>query len=395
MSNESRTQQFSEAHYQLAMQAAGLGVWYWDLLQNQQVWSAECKAILGLSLETEAKYETFLALVHPDDREHIQLLLDESHRQKTPYNIEYRITWPDGSLHWIADRGSYFYDSEGRATRLVGVIWDITLRKQVEEARAELEQRKDEFIALASQELRTPLTSLKGNLQLAARLLRQCRESGMCLAAEKFEHLATWNERALRQANVECRLVNDLLDANALREGWLRVALEPRDLMSIVRHAVDDLQVLTQSHPLCLDIPGVAMIPVMADEVRIGQVVTNYIENALRHSEEGQPVTVGIALENSEVRVWVKDTGPGISSEEQRSLWERFRRLHSFAGCAGSLGLGLYICQELIRLHGGQTGIESAMGQGTTFWFSLPLCPELLTTLARRFRWESLAGQAS
>ena len=136
MSSESNTQHFSEAHYQLAIQAAGLGVWYWDLLQNQQVWSYGCKAILGVPQETEAKYETFLALVHPDDRQSIQDLLDESHRQKTPYSIEYRIIWPDGSLHWIADRGSYFYNSTGKATRLVGVIWDITLQKQVEEARA-------------------------------------------------------------------------------------------------------------------------------------------------------------------------------------------------------------------------------------------------------------------
>ncbi|HET8840372.1 MAG TPA: PAS domain-containing sensor histidine kinase [Ktedonobacteraceae bacterium] len=382
MSSESNEHQFSEAHYQLAMKAAGLGVWYWDLLQGQQVWSSECKAILGVPQETEAHYETFLALVHPEDRRTIRTLLDESHRKKTPYSTEYRITWPDGSLHWIADRGSYFYNNKGKAIRLVGVVWDITLQKQVEETRAELERRKDEFIALASHELRTPLTSLKGNLQLAERFLRHYQNNDTPIASEKdqmaFDHLVTWNERALRQANVECRLVNDLLEANALQAGWLRVSLKHRNLSHLVRNAVDDLQVLTKSQQLHLDLPPVAMIPVMADEVRIGQVVTNYVENALRDSGEQQPVVVGITLGNNEVRVWVRDTGPGISLEEQRSLWERFRRIQSFVGCSGGLGLGLYICQELIRLHGGHTGVESVVGQGSTFWFTLPLYAEHL-----------------
>lgn len=398
MSSESNTQHFSEAHYQLAMKAAGLGVWYWDLLQHQQVWSPECKAILGVSQETEAKYELFLALVHPDDRGRIQTLLDESHHYKTPYSIEYRIIWPDGSLHWLADRGSYFYDRQGNATRLVGVIWDITMQKQVDETRAELERRKDEFIALASHELRTPLTSLKGNLQLAQRFLRHFQDKSAALISERertaFDHLTTWNERALRQANVECRLVNDLLEANALRAGWLHVTLEPRNLICLVRNAVDDVQILAQSHPLRLDLPEVSTVPVMADEVRIGQVITNYIENALRHSQEQQQVTVGVTLGDETARVWVKDTGPGISLEEQRTLWERFRRVQSFANCTGGLGLGLYICQELIRLHGGQTGIASIPGRGATFWFTLPLCVERQPEASRGSPPEQLMKRA-
>ncbi|HVU67604.1 MAG TPA: PAS domain-containing sensor histidine kinase [Ktedonobacteraceae bacterium] len=396
MSSESNTQHFSEAHYQLAMKAAGLGVWYWDLLQHQQVWSPECKALLGVPQEAEAKYELFLALVHPDDRGRIQTLLDESHHHKTPYSIEYRIIWPDGSLHWLADKGSYFYDRQGNATRLVGVIWDITMQKQVEETCAELERRKDEFIALASHELRTPLTSLKGNLQLAQRFLRHFQDRSAVLVSERertaFDHLVTWNERALRQANAECRLVNDLLEANALRAGWLHVTQEPRDLICLVRNAVDDVQILAQSHPLHLDLPEVATVPVMADEVRIGQVITNYVENALRHSQEQQPVTVGVALGNETARVWVKDTGPGISLEEQRTLWERFRRVQSFASCTG--GLGLYICQELIRLHGGQTGIASIPGQGATFWFTLPLCVERQSEASRGAPPEQLMKRA-
>jgi PAS domain S-box-containing protein len=381
MNKKSNTRQFSEAHYQVAMEAAGLGMWYWDLLHNQQVWSKECRAILGISPDEEARYEYFLSLVHPDDREHVQALLSESHRTQKSYNLEYRIIWPDGSLHWIADRGSYFYDTQGIATRLVGVIWDITAQKRAEETRCELERKKDEFTCLASHELRTPLTSLKGNLQLAERFLRRCLDEAATSRSERektiLDHLAVLNERALRQANIESRLVNDLLDANAVQAGALHIAPKKCDLARIARNTIDDMRAIAQTHPLSLALPAVSEIPVIADEVRIGQVVANYVKNALQYSDKQQPVTVGITLEENEARVWVKDAGPGLSMEAQRALWNRFHRPPGLTGYAspgnGGLGLGLYICQELIRLHRGHTGIESAIGQGSTFWFTLPL----------------------
>jgi len=345
--------QFREAHYRIAMEAAGLGMWYWDLVQNRQEWNKECKAILGVSENTQGSYEYFLSLIYPEDYERVQALLAESHRARTPYVTEYRIIWPDGSLHWIADRGKYLYNAQGNAVRLVGVIWDITVQKIAEEARAELERKKDEFISLASHELRTPLTSLKGNLQLAQRRLRRCLDEDSLPAKEEkvlFEHLVLWNERALRQVNIGSRLVNDLLDANCIRAESLRILPEESDLVQIVRQAVDDKQTLALAHPLHLEAPAMEEISVRADAARIEQVVANYIKNALQFSDEQQPVIVGIKLEKAEVRVWVKDRGPGLSPEAQRLLWGRFRPFSDRTGYAGSgssgLGLSLYICES-------------------------------------------------
>lgn len=496
--------QFSEIHYQIAMEAAGVGMWYWDLQTNQHIWSKECKALLGLPPDFQEDFSYFASLIHSDDRERILSLFAENYRTRSPHNVEYRIVLPDGSLRWIADRGRFLYDEQGRATLLTGVTWDITARKQAEEVaeqkqaflqtimqqapsgmiiaeaplgkitgyneeavqilgpqvlenrdyadyvkygglhadgtpytaeeyplaralttgevirqedmlyrrtdghllhletnaapiydargkilaavvtfhdvseRYELEQRKDEFIRLASHELRTPLTSLKGNLQLTERRLHKCLKNESQLAEEEkvlLEQLATWNERALRQANVESRLVNDLLDASSLQTEGLRVSLEAGNLAQIARETIEDMQTVAQPRTLVFAEPACSDIPVMVDRVRIGQVITNYVKNALKYASEQRPVTVGLSPEHDQARVWVRDAGPGLSVEQQRYIWERFCQAPGLSGNeypGGGLGLGLYICQELVRLHGGRTGVESAPGQGATFWFTLP-----------------------
>lgn len=253
----------------------------------------------------------------------------------------------------------------------------------------ELERKKDEFISVASHELRTPLTSIKGNLQLMQRGLQRLLENDPPLleAASKadVEHLVQWNERALRQANVEGRLINDLLDASRIQTEELRVYLEPGDLAQVVRDAVNDVQAVSESQSILLNLPEQPEIPVMLDRVRIGQVVTNYLTNALKHSPELEPITAGITLNEHEARVWVQDAGPGLSPEEQQDIWERFNQVRSFVDyrhLGDGLGLDFYINHALIQLHGGQTGVESCAEKGSLFWFTLPLARQSATTPA-------------
>ncbi len=114
---------------------------------------------------------------------------------------------------------------------------------------------------------------------------------------------------------------------------------------------------------------------VSADAERIGQVVTNYLTNALKYSREDRPVEVGVEEEWQQGRVWVHDQGPGIPPEAQESLWERFQRVPGIEVQSGSgigLGLGLYISKTIIEHHQGQVGVQSSRGQGSTFWFALP-----------------------
>jgi PAS domain S-box-containing protein len=280
----------------------------------------------------------------------------------------------DGSRVHLSISAAPIRDAQGRMLAAIVAFNDIS-------GRYELERRKDEFICIASHELRTPLTSLKGNLQLSERYLRRflTREERSLSARERelAEHLTAWNERALRQVDIESRLTNDLLEATNIQTGKLHVSLEPGDLLHIVRNTVSDMRVVAPSRAIHLELPKQSTIPVMVDQVRISQVITNYLTNALKYSAEPLPVIVGITLAENEARVWVRDAGSGLSLEAQRSIWDRFRQAYSFAtytGMNGSgLGLGLYISQALIQQHGGRTGVESAPGMGSTFWFSLPL----------------------
>ncbi len=280
----------------------------------------------------------------------------------------------DGKLSHFSANAAPVYNAQREMLAGVLTFYDTT-------ERYELERKKDEFITMASHELRTPLTSLRGNLQMAERRLKQLHEKGTSFTdsdgRSSLERLIIWIERALRQVKVESRLINDLLDATRIQAEKLHVELKPCDLTQIVRDAVNDVRVLAPTRSIDLSLPQQSAVCVQADSVRIGQVVSNYLTNALKYSAEHQPVSVGLELAGREARVWVKDAGPGLSPEARQAIWNRLYRLSTFAEYtglgSGGLGLGLYINREIIRQHGGNVGVESTSGRGSTFWFTLPL----------------------
>jgi signal transduction histidine kinase len=172
------------------------------------------------------------------------------------------------------------------------------------------------------------------------------------------------------------RLVNELLDVSRVQAGKLELHPEPVDLATIVRETVEEQREIHPERTLIYPFPADGRVPLMADADRIGQVVTNYLTNALKYSPEEHPVEVGLALDAEQARVWVRDQGTGIPPEEQAHIWERFHRVPGIQVQSGSgvgLGLGLYICRTIIQQHHGQVGVESAPGQGSTFWLTLPL----------------------
>ncbi len=244
----------------------------------------------------------------------------------------------------------------------------------------EANRRMNEFLSIASHELRTPLTVIKTNLQLLARLRERSAvepvEDARRSSGAGREVLLM--ERSERQVDRLVRLVEDMLDVSRVQQGKLEMRMESADLLGVVREEVEQQRHAHPTRDIHLMLPETP-VPVVVDQGRIGQVVTNYLTNALKYSPGGQPVEVWVSVADDIARVCVKDQGPGLPPEEHERVWQMFHRAEGIEVLSGSgvgLGLGLHIARTIVERHGGQVGIESAPGHGSTFWFTLPLAAD-------------------
>ena len=183
--------------------------------------------------------------------------------------------------------------------------------------------------------------------------------------------------RTDRQVGRLNRLVDDLLDVSRIQAGHLEMLLAPCDFAAIVRESVEEQRQAWPRRTIRLDL-GADPAPVQADADRIGQVVANFLTNALKYSDDDRPVEVSLRRDGAELRLRVRDGGPGLDARGRAAVWDRFRRVEGVAvrsggqGAAVGLGLGLYISKTIVERHGGRVGVDSAPGQGSTFWFCLP-----------------------
>lgn len=271
-------------------------------------------------------------------------------------------------------------------------ILDLTEQKRIE-------QRMDEFISIASHELRNPITTIRGLLQLAQwRLSALLQQNTQPLAettatdtstsdpstpvnetlASNLHTIQDLLERAEQQVMLQNRLVGDLLDSTRVQSNRLELHLALCNLITLLKQGVEDQQRNAPTRSISLQLPDKEDIPVIADADRINQVLTNYLTNALKYSLEELPVRVTLEVDEQahEVCISVIDQGPGLSPQDQERIWERFYRAPDVVpqhGAPPGLGLGLHICRALIEQHGGHVGVKSKQGEGSTFWFALPL----------------------
>jgi signal transduction histidine kinase len=247
--------------------------------------------------------------------------------------------------------------------------------REREEALRNSAAQMETFLGVAGHELKNPVASAKLSLQLAERRLHQMSQRAP-ESAPDLEPVLETIARAERQEHRLDRLVDELLDASRIQTGKLEIHLEPTDLVVIVREIVEEQSQANPQRTLRLECPSDLRAPILADADHIGGVVTNYLTNALKYSPTDCPVEVGVEVETLQAHVWVHDHGPGLPPEEQERIWERFHRAEGIevqSGTGVGLGLGLHISRIIIEQHHGQVGVRSAPGQGSTFWFSLPL----------------------
>ncbi len=237
----------------------------------------------------------------------------------------------------------------------IGFVLDISERK-------ELEKRKDEFISMASHELKTPLTSLKGFLCLLQRRL----------PSQEDERIAHYLTRMDAQIDRLAKLINDLLDISKMQTGQLTYSEERFEIDALVQEVVETVQETTLTHRVLFE--KCCQAQVLGDRDRIGQVLINLLNNAIKYSPQADTVLVRMTLENNRVLMSIQDFGIGIAKEHQQLIFDRFYqvtgpRARTFPG----LGIGLYISWDIIKRHGGQMWVESEEGKGATFHVALPL----------------------
>jgi signal transduction histidine kinase len=257
----------------------------------------------------------------------------------------------------------------------------------------EANERMDAFLSLVTHELKTPLTAMGLATGLARRRAMRLAQGWTDETATPFapagrtaQQVATVQtigqhlDDIERQIRLQTRLIDDLLDVARIQSEQLELRMAPCDLAQIVRQAVADQRLVCPERVIqlqgCAGSAEAGVVPIFADADRIGQVVTNYLTNALKYSPPDQPVFVSLEHDETRARVAVRDEGPGLSPKEQLRIWQRFYRVEGVRVQSGrgiGLGLGLYICRSIIERHGGAVGVESKLGCGSTFFFHLPL----------------------
>src|SRR5437870_8755505 len=234
----------------------------------------------------------------------------------------------------------------------------VDARRKVED----LSRLKDEFLSIASHELRTPVTSIKGYTQLAKTLVR---ENDLATSEEYLEI-------ALDQIDRMSRLILELLDVSRIETGRLEIRHEPIDWSAFVRDLVHRHHTAVSDRRFHLNVPNSRLF-VGGDRDRLEQVLGNLLENAVKYSPDGSEIFVNVEERGDQIITSVSDRGIGIPADELAQVFERFHRGRQVSSTNyGGLGLGLYITRQIIERHGGTIWVESKEGSGTTFYFSLP-----------------------
>ncbi len=359
----------------LALQAARMGTWEWDITTNQARRSEDTASLLGLPPGRENDgLDAFFSAVHPEDREQLRRTIDAclEDDECEDYSAEYRVVWPDGTSHWLADRGRVYRDRFRKPVRLAGVTMDISARKQAEE-QARLHQSElahvmrisdvDEMASGLAHELNQPLTAVVNFAQGALRRLRSGDTSSPGFV-EAIEGTASQAHRAgeivrrlakfvqKREPQQTVFVIND-----AVHEVISLTAAEARDYEAVIRAELD------------LENPSVS-----ADNIQIEQVMVNLVRNGLEAMVNNKPnnrvLTIRTSVTDGEVHLTVADRGPGLSEDTLKRLFEPF-----YTTKTHGMGLGLSISRSIIDAHGGRLWASNHPNGGAVFEFTLPLVP--------------------
>ena len=363
----------AETRLSLALEAGRIGTWEWHVATGKLIWDSRQLELFGLAPDQfDQSNETFLRLIHPDDRERMRAEMEQQSGKLGRCHTEFRILRPDGVVRWVVGEGLAVGGEDGRPELVFGMNYDVTERKQVElelsEARDRAEaanRAKSTFLATMSHEIRTPMNGVLGMADLLLYTGLTEEQQGL------VETLRSSGQALLR-------VLNQILDLSKIESGRMELAetaFSPRRLMA---DAADLIRPAALEHGLDLEltIDWPDHLQAVADELRLRQIILNYLDNAIKHTDQGavRAALSGRPAGNGRwlLRLAVSDTGEGVAPGNRDRLFQPFQQLEN-ARFRGGTGLGLAICRRLAELMGGSVGYHSEPGAGATFWAEVPV----------------------
>jgi PAS domain S-box-containing protein len=376
----------SEDKLNRAQAVAHIGSWNMDVIHNILTWSNETYRIFGVPPETPITYEGFLACVHPQDVD----IVNQAWRaalQGSQYDIEHRII-AHGQVKWVRERAELEFGTDGAILCGIGTVQDITERKQAEELihqyANELEQRveertaelvhasraKDEFLANMSHELRTPLNGILG---FSETLLEGIRGPLNEKQAQAIEIVQSSGQHLLG-------LINDILDVSKIESGKFELLPETLMVNDICRASLNFIKQMANKKAITVEYSShPAASTLVADPKRLKQILVNLLNNAVKFTPEKGRIMLDVRADASAgvMRFSITDTGIGIAPENQQKLFKPFIQVDSSLSRQYEGGLGLSLVKKLVEMHGGSIELESEIGKGSCFAFTLPWQPSV------------------
>jgi PAS domain S-box-containing protein len=374
----------SEHQLKLSLRAANAATLEWNLATRKMSWSDHYYRLLGAEPGGfEPSADTWIDRIHPDDRERVRAAMIGAAEHRSDVNIEYRIVRSGGVIRWVNTRGQIFCDARGRAERMLGVVLDITERKKIERerekirvreqaarareeiAKAEAARKSQEFksaiLDSVAHDMKTPLTSIKAAVT--------------CLLGKKLElrkPIAELLSVIDEETDRLTRMATEAIDAARLEVGKLTLQKGPHNVRETISAALEEVKPKTLGRRVLMRLPE-AVAPADIDFQMVKQVFKQLLENALKYSPAGSPLTISCRSSGNTIETEVADLGPGIPEEEQMRIFEEFYRVPGGQGHTTGMGMGLFIAKRIVDAHGGKIWVTSKPGSGSAFHVSLPV----------------------
>jgi PAS domain S-box-containing protein len=345
---------------EFAIEAADLGTWDLNPATNTFIGNHRLKQWFGLDDHEEVDLNNALAAIVPEDRDRVTAAIDKVLQKGSDgnYNIIYTIQGRDGSKRIVEATGRAQFDTNGIPNQFNGILQDVTEEYQIQ-------VRKDEFISVASHELKTPITSLSASMQILQKLVKTDQGSDK---VPMFVNKASSNLSKL------IHLLDDLLNVTKIQQGQLALNINRFDIVDLIR---DCTYHINPTNDYQFVFMGDDELMIYADYRRIDQVMINLIGNAIKYSPSSKRIEITVMHDDERATVCVRDFGIGINPQKLPHLFDRYYRVDSFGHQFSGLGLGLYISSEIITRHNGKIGVDSEVGGGSNFWFSIPIDDKL------------------